>query len=270
MAFTSLLSYAQDTTVVVDSGAVDINAVLDHAFDDLDFTEATTGFLFDRGFCYFDESLYPGDTLDTTNFGNKELLITMYASMLNWQLSDQGMATLPNYKSIFENSNGHDTLAVSVIHGQFNRFKPYIIDSNLIAVSNNQYHDVESRTESPYLAKHLVAATTKVQEHNGLNCTFYFPNSQKYIDNGMFEENTVGTSGFVSGTGVFFRWSMRFDYKSVKVIDTLPYQYQNKLLPNCVHTKIGDDEIWITRDIGIVKYKWLNGHVWELVNHKNK
>ncbi|MBI3133877.1 MAG: hypothetical protein HYZ14_04300, partial [Bacteroidetes bacterium] len=177
MAFTGLLTHAQDTTVVVDSGAVDINAVLDHAFDDLDFTEATTGFLFDRGFCYFDESLYPGDTLDTTNFGNKELLITMYASMFNWQLNDQGLASLASYKNSFQNNNEAETLAVSIIHAQYNRFKPNIIDDNLISVSNNQYHDVVSRPESPYTAHHAVAASTYHTQIANMNPVFYFPSS---------------------------------------------------------------------------------------------
>jgi hypothetical protein len=90
------------------------------------------------------------------------------------------------------------------------------------------------------------------------------------MSNAMFDENSVRTSGFVSGTGDFFSWPIWYDDISVKVIDTLPYNYQDTILNNCVHTKRGNDEFWLVRDVGVVKYKWLNGHVWELVNHKNK
>lgn len=100
--------------------------------------------------------------------------------------------------------------------------------------------------------------------------TKLYGDSIQGMSNAMFEENTVGTSGFISGTGVFFTWPIWYDDISVKVLDTLPYNYQDTLLNNCVHTKRGDEEFWLVRDIGVVKYKWVNGHVWELVNHKIK
>ncbi len=118
----------------------------------LDFTEATTGYLFDKGLPMLNFATYRGDTLTDLNLSNSLSFAFAYASLFSMALNEVSLLSHPDssYGNVLRNHNNADEVLIGGLHFEYNRLATDAIENNLITSNGEQLFDVAGGTEGPH------------------------------------------------------------------------------------------------------------------------
>ena len=107
-------------------------------------------------------------------------------------------------KSILKQNRESDVIPIFILNYNYNRFKHYILDSNLISTNNNRFFDVLERTESPYIDQVVfnASSTFKLTFSNSakfvFNQDYYFTNDATQIEGNDFIGLDPGYQDYVT------------------------------------------------------------------------
>ncbi len=170
--------------------------------ENLDFTEAATGYLFDKGLPMLDFDTYYGNTLTELNISNSLSFAFGYASLSSMALNDVSLLAHPDssYGNVLRAHNNADEVLIGGLHFEYNRLATDAIENNLITSNGEQLFDVSGRPYSPYELHEFFLTTPMKLSHNGLLANFKL-SSDLFFENKAAVINVI-KADFGDGLGL--------------------------------------------------------------------
>jgi len=194
------------------NNSIDIRIKIDSAFMELDLQYIPTGIL-DKSIAVTPKIRYYKPINDTiTNFITWK---SIYKSMRFGSFNTAGFISDDSVKSLLVHNRAQDVIPVFILNFDYNQFKYYAVDSNLISTNNNQFFDVTEREESPYLEKTIFNASAAFGLSYSSNAKFVF-NEEYYFTNNAIEIDSIKCD-FADGIG----------FRKVNWGDTIIINYSN-------------------------------------------
>jgi hypothetical protein len=155
---------------------------IDVVLENLDFSEATTGYLLENTV-----PLYPLERFDGFEVSDSTIVSIVDLNLMYDMMRDAATTnvTLPPYSNIenaAENITKSDPIPIVIFKHRYNKFKKNAVSQNLLTIANDQLFDVVNRPVSPYLENTLFVAATMLPVSDTLNITFKLE-SDFIIDN---------------------------------------------------------------------------------------
>lgn len=214
IAFTSLV-YGQNP-------AIPLRDSIDAAFTTLNQDSITTGILLDRCLPQFDITQYGAINDTLTDF---KAWRGIYRSMYLGAFNRNGFITNDSINKILQLNREADVIPVFILNYNYNSFKLYAVDSNLIYFSNKRFYDSSPQPESPYFTNKVFNACGAFKVSYAANAKFVF-SSDYYFSNDAAQIDSLQCD-FNDGAGL----------RTINFGDTVTINYGD-LLTHTITVKI--------------------------------
>lgn len=121
----------------------------------LNKAEISTGLLADKAFILSSMNEFNGETDGVISLSRWKQI---YRQLYNASVTETVILSPDSLKTRVQNYLLQNIIPIGILNAKYNAFKPYILDSNLLLLSEGKLYDMEDRNQSPYNENNLFAA----------------------------------------------------------------------------------------------------------------
>ncbi len=162
----------------------DLEAIVEQALATLDYSEVPTGILYEKIPTYLPLPLFDGSTVADSIALIKERYLIAYGMLDRAHTATSPMLPVDALWEIADSLENSDTISLSVLYYEYDRFKPYALDNDLVAYQDSQFYDVPNRPESPYFTDTLFVASALRNVSEGEDVVFHLPSDLLFSNMG--------------------------------------------------------------------------------------
>jgi len=155
----------------------DLSTAMNQFFEHVNFSEASTGFLFDRALKIQNLQHFNGQDTSSENRADFSIFGGAYATL--YSSNFDGSKQLPGpeiYMNAAQQVNPKsDTLPMTILAWKYNYIDSNAINNNLFTIQGDQLYDVPNRPESPYLLGTAFVASFLEERNNTGSVFVSFP-----------------------------------------------------------------------------------------------
>jgi hypothetical protein len=139
--------------ITINSDNPNYDELVSECIEPLDKSLITSGILGERGFLF------------TEMDGGIDSILTMpqwrqlYRQLFLGSVSHTSIISPDSIRMMSSRLLRQDIVPIAMMNLDYNQIKPYALDSNLLVLSNGKLYDALNRNETPYIDKHIFAAT---------------------------------------------------------------------------------------------------------------
>lgn len=150
---------------------------INHLFEQLDFTEVTTGLLLQRAIPVARVDSFSGTSLTAFNKMDVDQFGMLYATLFGAVLDSTALLPHPDaYMDVREALQPGDAVPLAVLNYNYHSFRDDALTQNLFSYQNSQLYDVPNRPQSPYLLKRAFGIAPLKRYCDSLEMRFSLPN----------------------------------------------------------------------------------------------
>lgn len=220
-----------------------LDSAINHIFEPLEKSQISTGLLIDRAYCTENPLNFNGSSTSDT-LKNYLQWYSLYSTMGTAEVDSTNdvLASIDAWKSTAEAIKNSGAIPIPILHMEFNMFTTDSVTlNNLIYIQNDQIHNAQGQSGSPYDVKEVFAAVPYSNpDKDELDVKFrvptqlYFSNTGKTIqsitidfDNGSGSQNVSVNQDFVVSYSSF---GMKNIETTVTYTDQTSYQSKSQLM----------------------------------------